>query len=47
MNLDTSGAARRPKLSLQYGAGRETLRPPASPTLPPHEVRRLVAGMIG
>jgi hypothetical protein len=48
MNVDMNGAARRrPKLSLHYGASRETPRPPAAPTLPDHEVRRLVAGMIG
>jgi hypothetical protein len=49
MNDHRNGAARRPKLSLAYGTRRSQLSLPAAPAsvLPNHEVRRLVAGMIG
>lgn len=48
MNIDTNRAARRPKLSLAYGASLSRPRPaPVAGALPDHELRRLVAGMIG
>ena len=48
MNIETIGAVRRPKLSLAYGASRGRPRPtPTVGALPDHELRRLVAGMIG
>lgn len=49
MNIETIGATRRPKLSLAYGASQGRQRPPAAAAgaLPDHELRRIVAGMIG
>ena len=46
MNIDTNGAMNRPKLSLAY-AGRRTESSARNPNLPPNELRRIVAAMIG
>jgi hypothetical protein len=49
MNPNMNGAARRTKLSLSYGASHiRTVQPAASAgALSAHELKRIVAGMIG
>jgi len=50
MNILPAGAAKRPKLSLHYGVRREPAasRPePCSTALADHELRQIVAAMIG
>jgi hypothetical protein len=50
MNVQTIGATRRPKLSLPFGQSQgnsRTATPERTPSLPAHELRRIVAAMIG
>ncbi len=48
MNIQTSGA-QRPKLSLPFGRPNSSRQPSGrrSPLLSDHELKRIVAGMIG
>jgi hypothetical protein len=46
MNIDMNGAMKRPKLSLAY-AGPRAERSAHNSNLPPSELRRIVAAMIG
>jgi hypothetical protein len=48
MNIQTTGA-QRPKLSLPFGRPNSSRQPSVrrSPLLSDHELRRIVAGMIG
>ncbi len=47
MNIDTIGASKRPKLSLSYGSAPGPRAERRATTLPDHELRRIVAAMIG
>ena len=46
MYIETNGAMKRPKLGLAY-AGRRADKSARNATLPPNELRRIVAAMIG
>ncbi len=47
MNVQTIGPIKRPKLSLSYGRTSGAQADRGSATLPDHELRRIVAAMIG
>ncbi len=47
MNVEIIGPIKRPKLSLSYGRTQTAPAVGGSATLPDHELRRLVAAMIG
>jgi hypothetical protein len=47
MNVQTIGASKRPKLSLAYGSTPGPSAEHRAATLPDHELRRIVAAMIG
>jgi hypothetical protein len=47
MNVQIIGPIKRPKLSLSYGSTQAAAAARGPATIPDHELRRIVAGMIG